>query len=98
MLHLAFTRADLLMVRDYKKATQYEETSEQIHKRELRNDARRQLEKKGTVHKGDGKDVDHIHMLKFDGAHPTKSVNAPSDLRAITEHKNRGWRKGRHGY
>lgn len=85
------------MGRDYSKDTTYEEQPEQIHKRELRNAARRKLEKAGKVHKGDGKDVNHIHMLKFD-AHPSKVVNNSSDLNIQSQKKNRGWRRGHHGY
>lgn len=85
------------MARDYTYDTKYESSPEQIHKRVLRNAARRELMKKGLVHKGDGKDVDHKHMLKY-AEHPTKTFNQESNLRAITEKKNRGWRKGKHGY
>lgn len=83
--------------RDYTKDTAYESSPEQIKKRELRNAARRQLEAQGKVSKGDDKDVDHIHMLK-NSSHPTKSFNQAENLRAIDETKNRGWRKGKHGY
>jgi len=83
--------------RDYSYDTAYESSPEQVKKRELRNAARRQLEKKGVVHKGDGHDVDHKHMLKF-SSHPTKTFNQEANLRSITEKENRGWRKGKHGY
>jgi hypothetical protein len=46
--------------------------------------------KKGKVHKGDGKDVDHKRMLKDGGS------NSPSNWRVISQHQNRGWeRKGK---
>lgn len=77
--------------------TAYENRPEQVKKRELRNAARAQLEKAGKVHKGDGLDVDHKHMLKF-ASHPTKTFNQAENLRAITVKENRGWRKGKHGY
>jgi hypothetical protein len=83
--------------RDYKNATAYENQPEQVKKRELRNAARAKFEKAGKVSKGDGRDVDHIHMLKF-SSHPTKTANSDADLRAITAHQNRSWRKGKHGY
>lgn len=78
--------------RDYKKATAYENTPEQIKHREQRNAARAALMKAGKVHKGDGKDVDHKHMLKNGGS------NNPSNWDVVTVHKNRSWRKGMHGY
>ena len=56
-------------------------------RRAMRNAARRQLEKEGLVHKGDGKDVDHKRMLKRGGS------NARSNLRVTSQTKNRGWRR-----
>lgn len=48
------------MARDYKKEyANYQGTPAQIKRRASRNKARRMLEKKGEVQKGDGKDVDH---------------------------------------
>ena len=46
--------------RNYKQATQYEDTPEQVKNRMERNKARYKLLKEGKVHKGDGKDVAHI--------------------------------------
>jgi hypothetical protein len=79
-------------VRDYKKDTAYENTPEQIKHREERNAARAALIKAGRVQKGDGLDVDHRHMLKSGGS------NDPSNWDVKTIKKNRGWRKGKHGY
>lgn len=70
----------------YDKA--YEARPEQKKKRAMRNAARRELMKEGVVHKGDGKDVDHKKMLKNGGS------NARSNLRVVSEKKNRGWRRG----
>lgn len=61
---------------------------EQKKKRAMRNAARRELEREGKVHKGDGKDVDHKHMLKDGGS------NARSNLRVVSQKTNRGWRRG----
>lgn len=62
----------------------------EIDKRAQRNYARAQYMKKGKVHKGDGKDIDHRKMLKDGGS------NSPSNWRVLSEHKNRGWeRKGK---
>ena len=69
----------------------YESTPEQIAKRSQRNKARRAYEK---AH-GDlpsNVDVDHKTMIKNGG------TNAPSNLRAVSQTKNRGWRRGRAGY
>lgn len=73
----------------YDKA--YNARPEEIKKRAMRNKARREYEAKhgdlpSTV------DVDHKKMIKDGG------TNAPSNLRAVPEKKNVGWRKGRHGY
>ncbi len=62
---------------------------EQKKKRAMRNAARRQLEREGLVHKGDGKDVDHKVPLKRGG------TNSRSNLRVVSKEKNRGWRKGK---
>jgi len=43
----------------------------QVKRRSQRNQARREFEKEGKVHKGDGKEVDH---KKF-----TRDLNAPLD-------------------
>ncbi len=45
--------------RDYKKEYEYHSTEEQKTRRAQRNKSRREMEDKGKVHKGDGKDVDH---------------------------------------
>jgi hypothetical protein len=37
------------------------------------------------VSKGDGKDVDHIHALGMGGK------NVPSNMRVVSEHKNRSF-------
>lgn len=47
--------------RNYKKEYRdYQGTPEQIKRRAQRNAARRAAAKKGQVHKGDGKEVDHL--------------------------------------
>ena len=74
----------------YDKA--YESSPQQIKNREERNKARYQAEKKGIVHKGDGKDIDHKKPLIEGGS------NDPSNRRVRSETANRGWRKGESGY
>lgn len=69
--------------RDYSYDTKYESSSTQRHNRSERVTARRELEKEGKVHKGDGKDVDHIRALSKGGS------NSRSNMRAISAHANR---------
>lgn len=73
----------------YDKA--YNAKPDQKKKRAMRNAARREMEKKGLVHKGDGKDVDHKRMLRNGGS------NAESNLRVVSAEKNRGWKRGKSG-
>jgi hypothetical protein len=70
----------------YDKA--YNATPQHKKERAQRNAARRELEKVGRVHKGDGKDVDHKRMIKDGGS------NASSNLRVVSQKTNRGWRRG----
>lgn len=74
----------------YDKA--YNARPEQKKRRAMRNKARRELEREGLVHKGDGKDVDHRRPLDSGGS------NSRGNLRVLTEKKNRGWRRGKSGY
>lgn len=46
--------------RNYAKENKWEDTPEQVRRRVARNRARRKAEKEGRVHKGDGKELDHI--------------------------------------
>ena len=66
--------------RDYaREYEQYHAKPEQKKRRATRNAARRKMEKKGKVHKGDGKDVHHVA-----GMH-----NKSSNLRVIPRSLNR---------
>lgn len=79
--------------RDYRhEYDSYQGKPEQIKKRAERNAARRELEKSGRVHKGDGKDVDHKNPLRKSG------TNCSSNLRVTSKGNNRSWRKGKKGY
>ena len=61
--------------RDYKKETVYENSPDQVKRREARNKARRDAIKKGKVKKGDGKELDHV------GFHRTGSLdNVPTKV------------------
>lgn len=76
------------MARDYKKEyANYHSKPEQKHNRALRNAARREMEDRGLVRKGDGKDVDHRKPLDSGGS------NDVSNLRVMSKAKNRGYRR-----
>jgi len=72
------------MARNYKKETKWEDTPAQVKNREARNRARARMAKKGKVHKGDGKEVDHIKMLAEGG-----SKTSPKNIHVISRHDNR---------
>jgi len=55
------------MARNYQRENIYKAKPEQIHARVERNKARRIMEEAGKVHKGDGKQVDHIKPLSKGG-------------------------------
>jgi len=74
------------MARDYKKEYKnYHGKKEQIENRAKRNSARSEMEKKGAVRKGDGKDVDHKTPLAKGGG------NSSSNLRVTTKAANRSF-------
>jgi 5-methylcytosine-specific restriction endonuclease McrA len=78
--------------RDYTKATQYENSPEQVKNREARNRARALVEKKLGHKLPPNVDVDHKVPIKNGG------TDTSSNLRAISEHRNTAWRKGQKGY
>jgi len=71
--------------RNYKKEEKYEDSSEQVKNREARNKARRDALKSGKVHKGDGKEVDHIIPLSKGG------TNSPKNQRVKSASANRSF-------
>ena len=76
--------------RPYKKEyEQYQGTEEQKKKRAARNAARRTMEKVGKVHKGDGKDVDHVKPLSKGGS------NAKGNLKVKSAHNNRSYARNK---
>ena len=70
---------------------EYNSRPEQKEARAQRNAARREAEREGKVHKGDGKDVDHKTPIRKGG------TNADSNTRVVDKEDNRGWRKGKRG-
>lgn len=60
---------------------------EERKKRAERNAARREMEKKGKVRKGDGKEVDHVKPLSHGGS------NGSSNLRVVSVKFNRSRKK-----
>lgn len=77
--------------RDYQQENKYKSTPEQIHKRVLRNKARRQALAKGLVHKGDNKEVDHVKPLSKGGS------NSPTNLRIVSASANDSFRRNSSG-
>jgi len=74
------------MTRNYKQEyDRYQGQPEQIENRAMRNAARRAMEKKGVVSKGDGKDVDHKTPIAKGGG------NGNGNLRAVPKSANRSF-------
>lgn len=65
----------------------YHGTEKAKKQRAMRNAARRDAEKEGRVHKGDGKEVDHRKPLSRGGS------NADSNLRVISRKQNRSYKR-----
>ena len=78
-------------VRDYKQENKYKSTPEQIHRRVLRNRARREALRAGLVHKGDNKQVDHIKPRDKGGS------NAKSNQRIVSSSENESFRRNAKG-
>ncbi len=80
------------MTRNYKQEyANYDGTEVVKKKRAQRNKARRMLEAKGVVHKGDGKDVDHKKPLSKGG------TTVISNLRAKPAAANRSFKRNPDG-
>jgi 5-methylcytosine-specific restriction endonuclease McrA len=79
-------------VRDYAEEYRtYDGTPAVKKKRAQRNKARRQLEREGLVHKGDGKDVDHKVPLSKGG------TTSRSNLRVRSSSSNRSFKRNPDG-
>ena len=79
------------MARNYKKETAWESSPEQVKRRVARNRARRKALKAGKVHKGDGKELDHV------GYHPTGSLDRVP-TRVVSRKANRKRQPPHKGY
>jgi hypothetical protein len=80
------------MPRNYtQEYANYDGTEAVKKKRAQRNKARRMLEAKGVVHKGDGKDVDHKKPLSKGG------TTVISNLRAKPAAANRSFKRNPDG-
>lgn len=78
------------MPRNYRaEYDKYQGKPEQIANRAKRNAARAEMEKKGVVRKGDGKDVDHKTPIVRGGG------NGAGNLRAIPKSANRSFARTR---
>lgn len=67
---------------NYAKENKWEDTPAQVARRVARNRARRKAMQAGKVHKGDGKELDHV------GYHRRGSLdNVPT--RVVSRHANR---------
>jgi hypothetical protein len=68
------------MARNYAKEARWAATPREKKRRAARNRARREMEKRGLVRKGDGKEVDHKNFNPLDNSRP--------NLRVVDEHTN----------
>lgn len=77
--------------RNYRKEyDEYQGTPEQKKRRAQRNAARRKAEKAGKVHKGDGKEVDHLGMNR-------KGKLNNNKVKVVSKKKNRSRQPKRDG-
>lgn len=67
---------------NYAKETAWEDSPSQVQRREARNNARKRALKRGLVHKGDKKELDHV------GSHRTGSLDKVP-TKVVSQHANR---------
>jgi len=79
------------MARNYSKENAWEDSPQQVKRREARNKARTKAAKAGKVHKGDGKELDHV------GYHPTGSLFHVA-TKVVSRHANRVRQPPHKGY
>ena len=69
-------------LRDYSREySRFQSSKKAKRDRASRNKARRQAEREGRVHKGDGKEIDHVDS--------NPRYNGPSNLRVVSRRTNR---------
>lgn len=75
--------------RNYAKETAYEQRPMQKKRKAQRTKARYHAEKKGLVHKGDGKELDHVgyHRKGSLARVPTRVVSRSANRRRQPPHK-----------
>tara|TARA_Y100000114_G_scaffold34393_3_gene29827 strand:+ start:1358 stop:1603 length:246 start_codon:yes stop_codon:yes gene_type:complete len=79
------------MARNYRREyDNYQGTPAQIKRRAMRNKARRMLEKKGKVKKGDGKDVHHKDGNPMNSKTSNLSVRNKSKNRSFPRNRKAG--------
>lgn len=77
------------MTHNYPKENKWEDTPAQVKRREARNKARDKATAKGLVHKGDGKELDHV------GFHRHGSLDHVP-VKVVSRHANRIRQPPRH--
>ena len=77
------------MSHNYPKETKWENSRAQVLRREARNTARRKALRRGLVHKGDKKELDHV------GFHRRGSL-AHVPTKVVSQHANRIRQPPRH--
>lgn len=78
--------------RDYEQEARYQARPEQKKRRAARNRARRKAIREGKVHKGDGKELDHVgyHRTGSLDKVPTRVVSRSANRRRQPPTKARG--------
>lgn len=71
------------MAHNYPKENKWEDTPAQVRRRVARNRARRKATREGRVHKGDGKELDHVGFHRTGSLDhvPTKVVSRAANRR-----------------
>ena len=85
--------------RDYAAELNWEKTKapNRVKDRAKRNAARATMAKAGKVHKGDGKQVDHINALLYGGTNSKSNLRVTSAKTNLTKEANRKKRLAKKG-
>lgn len=78
--------------RNYAEETAYEKRPIQVRRRMARNKARDKAEHEGLVHKGDGKEVDHLGFHRTGSLDhvPVRVVSRSANRKRQPPHKSHG--------